>query len=236
MISSVKFNVSKNMDQVRDYIISCVTDELREIFPYVKFAKKELFNEAAPCIFIQTWYYEKFNNLYIYFEIDDYCKYVYKNPEDVFKRISQRLVFNLHKSYRVNPIVVRPNINPYYNKHMDSRIILDLKTKVTQNIISYWKIKDVYALIGDSNVLSLDIYRYTLKKEHEGEDPKERFEEYINKLMDLSNKYDTLVNAKIPELFEEYKVLYKEMFGTDLESAKEQDIRRIYIEAEYGEE
>lgn len=224
---------AERYNEIIDYIIYIIKDELRVVFgKELKYYKSELYNEAGHnCLALQVYYDEEHDKFYLYYELDPLSR-IYDCTQ-CSRRINGRLNANFqrdmnHKIEIVGPVVLSgPKSLPKVTDQ--SQIVLRNST------FSYWKCFDnTYRFLEDKQRLMNDHNIYYDANKIDEKIQKEK--EFELRLFTINRKYNfnsSTNEADVKNAFEEYKDLYKELFGRELSPINSEDITYIFLNADY---
>lgn len=225
-------NVIKN--RIETYFNVQISETIYEVcrFDYLEFLRKEMRDAINPGFMYQYYYDEKYDKIYMHYDISNIIR---RRVGDKYKYLIDTINAKLKEMIRyhnlssdvsiVSPLVASENHK--LNLYDESLKYLRVFT------MSYWRCFDgKYKFVEDQLVHARDVNEFLMNNKPNGYS---KYKEYMDKVLDLNNKYDfESDNSKIPEAFEEYKVLYKETFGKDLYSMEDAEI--VYISIKFGDE
>ena len=187
--------------------------------------RKDMYNEALPCIAVQWWYYEEYNKIYIYYDINEV--YFIPNRDDLKKRVNTRIlgsIFNdlgIHAEIVYNVLYGDQKLEP-----LDCPYVMS-NEKITYNVLTYWKVyRGGYDFIHDSHILVHKMLDNNLVVSPEKE---QLINEYISKVAIIARNYEAYDieerNNRIPDVFREIKNLFREYFNYELPDPDTYDTR-----------
>ena len=213
----------EELDQIKRYIILKVIYELEVLYRDAEFYFTEIENRVAPCLSFQMYYDKRINRLYIYYDIDDITRFN-KDPLELCKRINKIILTDLRRKYFTVAEIIGPG-NFYNDIDMSNKIDISTET-IRLSTVSYWKLfNDKYYFIENGAETDLDRMNYYMSNSDD-----EKQEEFEKSIIEINKKYDfENNNDKIPEGFNEYNTLFKELYGRELKPVEDSEIITVFL-------
>ena len=220
-------------NEIIEYIILTIQDEMRKIFGQkLYYIRKELYNMVGyNCFCFQVYYDEEYDKFYLYYELDPLAR-IY-DCTTATKRINGHLNANFyrdtnHRIEIVGPVILSgPKSLP--------RVANQSGLYIRNTTFSYWRcFNGTYQFLQDKQRLMLDHNIYF--NPNKIKENIRRENEFSDRLYEINEKYDfnsSNDEQDVKNAFEEYKELYKELYGKELNVINPDKVTYIYLEAVY---
>lgn len=220
-------------NEIIDYIILTIQDEMRKIFGQkLYYKKKEMYNSAGhSCFCFQLYYDEEYDKFYLYYELDSLAR-IY-DCITATKRINGHLNANFYRDTNHRIEIVGPAI--LSGPKSLPRVADQSGTYLRSTTFSYWKcFNRTYQFLQDKQRLMSDHNIYFDPNKVEENIQKEK--EFKSRLNEINKKYNfnsSNNEGDVKNAFEEYKELYKELYGKELTVINPDEVTYIYLDAIY---
>lgn len=215
--------VNSRFSDINEGIKNIIKNALLECVE-LEYIDLDTYNEAVECFAAQWWYFEEYNKVYLYYELDDNMRYTY-DSEKVFGTINKNIMNTFPKALSSHCEILGAPSNWFLLEKKD-KLGSDVfySEDITAFTITWWTDwNGNRTFINDKHIVKLQLTSFNSENERRSTFANH---EYLELLTEIRNRYIDIRkndpdNYDIADYWREYADLYYDRFGITLRSVDE---------------
>ena len=181
-------------------------------------------NQIGQNVKIQWIYDDKFNRLYLYYELPKYFRYCSDPIEDIYYKINCEILNNFHRDFNIWVEILDP-VSRVFGGKRTLNVPNSSCEYLRPSCFSYWLCNGSLRFLENDH-----LYNYIKTQKFINKILSyDALAEFEKKVYNLNQKYNFNNSDNVKKGFDEYKSIYYNYFKINLNPTEESIINKIYI-------